>query len=256
MRPIRTSFEEIGEHFDVVYVENSILSKERGVQNFPWGQRIGLAQHLGASQRFRELSPRILYRHLRGVELINRAIKQQNNMTCIPEVLEKYEAFLIHVKNVRDYLVKKGSKQAGRLQLELEEIARLHQSNYEILLGRITNGNDYSLRPNIIINRMHIPKRGELERKTQETSEVCPEEKICLASAALTLGSNGKNVAIATCDLDVANIIYNYGSYLKKKGVKSPMVSVYFPQTARWTKTESGMLFMVDTLENCLEIKP
>ena len=215
--PLELDLRTAPEHFERVYIDNSILSETKP-KKMSWGRVCGFSDLLGKADSFHDLSSRILYQQEKKSKELAKIISQSNYYST-DEIIAEYECFINHIERNISWL--RGNSRRGNKQELLENI--LH--NYNITRNKLLRvPSNQRVQDFLQRKRLHLPRVRELTKITNSISIDCSEADASLVSAAICFQGSS---AILTHDMDICNLVYNAGLDLREQGLTHNAV-VYF----------------------------
>ena len=222
-----------------VYLDTSILNLDKNYNDIEEHQKedCGFAIKLGYSDDFSGIKQSILLRQKRHSSKLYQLINNHSNIKSTTEVIAEYGKFIEHIERSNDYFTENSKKKKkGKKGLILAQIIHNHNQIIRTLTKRSKSYlESEGLIELIKDQKLHLPKKDYLTKKTAKIKS-CPDQADAslFAHALVDSDFQDKEVAIITCDFDIANIAYNY-RYSKGKNPKNDVV-VYFPDINSWAK--------------------
>ncbi len=220
--PLSITLNELVNHFERVYIDGNILSGHKP-NRMPWGSVCDFSKHLGQAQRFHDVNIRIL----RQQEQYSRRLSEILQEICLystEEILAEYNCLINHIANQLKWLRDNSSRRRGEKQESLEHILEYQRVIRNRL--KIEQGCD-GYASMLKTKRLHLPRVSELTKRTMHVEEECSDADASLVSAAIAFG---RRVAILSQDLDVSNLVFNFGQDLRRTGNSHQIVGYYSRQ--------------------------
>ncbi len=247
-----TALERALTEYGRAYFDNSVLTVDinrKEVLTSCGGSRDHIIHSVvlrfGAALNFREVKYRPLVRQAVHAARLYYFIAEHTKIRSVPRVVAEYARSINAFENSRDFLVSHSStRKRGSKQEALEEAIRYHQLTYELLSERSTVSKiSQRIAAAMREQRMHLPREGGYVKRRGKTKEEASIGDTELAAEALAHAvQNPENVAVITGDLDLANLIRNFGALLSRNSLPLPLcdlslqgnVDVYFPSNECW----------------------
>lgn len=218
--PLTATLRELDNHFERVYIDDNIFSISCKPRKMPWGFVCPFSEHLGKAQRYHDVNLRILRQQEHSSRILSELI-QEIDLYTTEEIVVEYEYLISHISHQLKWLRNNSNGRKGKKQKSLEQIFENHKIIRDQLKVEPCCEEYASL---LKSRRLHLPRVLELTKITQQVKEECSDGDASLVSAALSFGGR---VAIATHDMDISNLVFNYGQDLRRAGDFHQVV-VYF----------------------------
>ncbi len=250
--------EDLAQQSNVIYFDTSVLSMDRDQSAVLLGRQFkrkdlpDFSEILGKARNLRMLDERHLrhqFSHAHGLASI---FQSHYSCAATPLVLGEYVNLVQHLQTCYHYHQKHTRSPFGKKMRLLQAIVHLHKKRYAILSGRLQD-HEYLPVEEIVVyanqKRLHAPRGAWFVKSTRAIEETPSKADVEVMAYAIFKAVEGMHVSVVTGDLDIANLIFNYGQQAHTNNVPMSLagfIDVYFPNKIGWT--ESLQLYkMTDT---------
>jgi hypothetical protein len=245
-RPVRGIFllEDIAQRYHLVLLDGSAIKSKPKIATTNRGELYNkgdICKRVGHAYNFREFPTRLV---LREIKLFNRwieTISANHNILTVEEVVDEFEKVVLHYRTVLSYLKKRSKTPSRAKEAAMNGLTNVSYTLYSMLQARsgyLNRCRDRAINPifyemmrTIRNDRLNEPRIPSLTKQMAEIKEVSEADLYLTATALYFSLQEDSPIAIITDDLDIANIIRNYGEDRRNYHRRNPygIVDVYSP---------------------------
>ncbi len=247
----RVSLEQLAQQSVVVYLDNSLLHRSynpaeirKSVQkdDFPPPD---FAKRIGACVRFSDLNIRRLKREAAHASAMASLMKRYASLRSVVEVASEHLLFQEHISRSLSYLRKNSISRTGMKECLLRQVVEHYQEVQALLEERsLADPAADEVSKFLCENELYKPRGNAFRKRFGEAAASMADASLVshalLTRAARQNNGHQKEVAIATADADIINLLDNY-CVLQRRGELPPSfpraeggLRIYFPDDTRW----------------------